>query len=478
MYVGILWHIIAKIVFVFGSYLLHFYLGKNLTVEEYGIIGTIITIINFNYLFFSNGARQTVSKTIAQNVYDFQDIIKKGCVIQTVIVLIVFIANFKGAAAIASLLGDKKLIQYIKYAAWMIPFTGIYFLCLGILNGFKLFVSEAIIAIAYPLLKLSVIIFVESGFFSPIEGTITGFLIAVIIIAIISLHQVYINKKLYIKKDRSVSYKNFLKTTLSYSVLFSVISLIMNSGTLILKSISQNNTLVGYYTGCTTFGQVPYFLLTAIYLVILPVITKNYNDNNLYKARQIMKEIFLMVLIMLLPIATIIAGFSSQILSSFYNNDYFIAANSMSILIVGTFCLGMTIIFNMIISSTNRKKFTTLLSVIILFAQLILCYFLTKNFSINGTSLSLTIVSIIAMSASYLYLAKLFGRVLERTHFLIILFNIFLFILIKLFSGYIMTNNLLVIILLCTIIYFAQLITLLLLLKIKLTDFLQIVLKK
>lgn len=280
MYVGILWHIIAKIVFVFGSYLLHFYLGKNLTVEEYGIIGTIITIINFNYLFFSNGARQTVSKTIAQNVYDFQDIIKKGCVIQTVIVLIVFIANFKGAAAIASLLGDKKLIQYIKYAAWMIPFTGIYFLCLGILNGFKLFVSEAIIAIAYPLLKLSVIIFVESGFFSPIEGTITGFLIAVIIIAIISLHQVYINKKLYIKKDRSVSYKNFLKTTLSYSVLFSVISLIMNSGTLILKSISQNNTLVGYYTGCTTFGQVPYFLLTAIYLVILPVITKNYNDNN------------------------------------------------------------------------------------------------------------------------------------------------------------------------------------------------------
>lgn len=191
-----------------------------------------------------------------------------------------------------------------------------------------------------------------------------------------------------------------------------------------------------------------------------------------------MKEIFLMVLIMLLPIATIIAGFSSQILSSFYNNDYFIAANSMSILIVGTFCLGMTIIFNMIISSTNRKKFTTLLSVIILFAQLILCYFLTKNFSINGTSLSLAIVSIIAMSTSYLYLTKLFGRVLERTHFLIILFNIFLFILIKLFSGYIMTNNLLVIILLCTIIYFAQLITLLLLLKIKLTDFLQIVLKK
>ncbi len=464
MFTGMIWHIIAKIVFVLGSYLLHFYLGQKLSVEEYGIVGTIITIINFDYLFFSNGARQAVSKTIAQNKYDVWDIIKKGSTVQIIIVFIIFVANFKGSTIIASLLGDHNLINYIKYVAYLIPFTGIYFLCLGILNGFRLFKSEAIIAIIYPILKLGVIIFVN--YFQPIEGTITGFLAAVIIIAIISLHQVYLNRKLYIKREETISYQEFLKTTLSYSILFSVVSVIMNCGILFLRHFSQNNTIVGYYTGCTTFGQVPYFLLTAIYLVTLPVITKYYNEANLSKVRQVIKDILLLVVVILLPVATIIAGYSGPILTTFYKNEFIFAANSLSILILGTFCLGITIILNMIISSTNQKKFNTILSLVMLSTQIILCYLLTKKYHINGPSISLFIVAFVSMSISYLYLKNILGKILERKHFLIILSNIILFYLTKLFSKYITSNSFLFTLLLCAITYIIHFIILMIFMKI------------
>lgn len=456
MYNGMLWHIIAKIVFVISSYLLHYFLGQQLSPAEYGIVGTLITIINFNYLFFSNGARQTVSKTIAQNKYDILDLIKKGSIFQTLVVFVIFIANFCGASLIAEMLGDSGLSKFIRQAAWMIPFTGIYFLCLGILNGFRLFISEAIIAITYPLLKLSVILFVGFHIFQPIEGTIAGFTFAVILIAAISMHQVFLNRHLHIKREKKLAYKEFLKTTISYSVLFSVISAIMNSGTLILKALSGQDTLVGYYTGCTTFGQVPYFLLTAIYLVILPVITKYYSEQDIIGANRTLKEIFQIVLLALLPVATIIAGFSKQILVSFYRKEYGMAANSLSILIWGTFFIGMTIIFNMIISSTNKKKFTTVISACMLVVQIMLCFILTKYFSINGTAWSLTIVSALSMIASYIYLTRLFGKIFDKKHYFIILFNTILFIILKIFSNYFVTQSLLFVIVVCGIIYIGQ----------------------
>ena len=478
MYNGMFWHVVAKVVFVVSSYLLHYFLGQWVEPAEYGIIGTLLTIINFDYLFFSNGARQTVSKTIAQNKYDVTNLIKMGILFQSAIVLVVFIVNFFGADLIANGLGDNSLSGYIRQVAWLIPFTGIYFLCLGILNGFRLFISEAIIAITYPLLKLSVLVFVGFHLFQPINGTIIGFLFAVALIALISMHQVYLNRSLYHKKGKKIAHMEFFKTTLSYSILFSVISAIMNSGTLILKALSGDNALVGYYTGCTTFGQVPYFLLTAIYLVILPIITQYYNNSDIRGANRTMKDIFLLVFMVLLPVATIISGLSKQILTSFYKEEYSIASSSLSILIWGTFFVGMTIIFNMIISSTNRKRFTTLMSVFILFAQIILCFVLTKYFSIDGTSMSLTIVSGLSMVLSYIYMTKIFGSIFDKKHYFIIIFNAAIFIMLKVISRIFNIHNLVFVIFLCGIIYIAQLAATILILRIRIQDLIKIVNKK
>ena len=58
MYIGIILHLLSKISFVIGSYTMHFFLGRFLPEAEYGIVGTIITIMNFEYIFFTDGVRQ------------------------------------------------------------------------------------------------------------------------------------------------------------------------------------------------------------------------------------------------------------------------------------------------------------------------------------------------------------------------------------------------------------------------------------
>ena len=50
MYLGIILHLLSKISFVAGSYAMHFFLGQYLPEAAYGIVGTIITIMNFEYI--------------------------------------------------------------------------------------------------------------------------------------------------------------------------------------------------------------------------------------------------------------------------------------------------------------------------------------------------------------------------------------------------------------------------------------------
>ena len=164
MYVGIIFHLLSKISFVAGSYAMHFFLGRYLPEAEYGIVGTILTIMNFEYIFFTDGVRQGMAKAISMQKYEEKALIRTGLLFQMGIVLVFFAGTYLGAPLIAGALGDMGLTPYIRNLAFLLPFTGLYSLMLGILNGHKCFRAEAGAGILYPILKLSVIPMVLFGF--------------------------------------------------------------------------------------------------------------------------------------------------------------------------------------------------------------------------------------------------------------------------------------------------------------------------
>jgi hypothetical protein len=84
--------------------LMHYFLGKNLTSAEYGIVGTIITIINFGYLFLNNGVRQAVSKEISLNVFNTADDIHVNYISEDEI-----ISNIQEAGGCGIIYSEKAL---------------------------------------------------------------------------------------------------------------------------------------------------------------------------------------------------------------------------------------------------------------------------------------------------------------------------------------------------------------------------------
>jgi O-antigen/teichoic acid export membrane protein len=182
---GLFLHSAAKVIFVLCTYIIHLYLGKTLSSSEYGVIGVVLSVITLNYNFLSNGARQSVAKNLALKVYDERDLVNKSIITQGIISIILMLLNWALAGTMAQYLNASSMAYYIKVSALMIPFTGFYFIFVGIVNGLKLFVTEAAIVSIYPILRVTVIPYVKFVFSDSALGTVAGFFTAAFICCII-----------------------------------------------------------------------------------------------------------------------------------------------------------------------------------------------------------------------------------------------------------------------------------------------------
>ena len=453
IYKGVFLHIIAKLTFILCSYLMHFFLGRTLSPEMYGIVGFVITILNFDYLFLNNGVRQAVSHSLSTGKYNSTDVIKKGLIYQVAVVTVIFIANFFGADLISILLKDAELKRYIQLAAFIIPFTGLYFTLLGVFNGNKLFVIEASLATGYSILRLLVIPFVAFFFKNPIIGTEIGFFVDALLVCIFSVALIFKKHLFQNEKKPKIDHKTYIGSALGFFTLFSITTVIMNSGTVILKAVSGNNTLVGYYTGVFTFAQVPYFLLSAFFLVILPVVSNFIASGEKEKSVIVIRDFMTVIMTVILPIVVIIAATSNNLLGVFYKPEYTLGGMSLSFSIWGIFFLGMTLVFSMIISGANKRTFTVVLSASMLLTYMCFCIILTHMYSLTGTGIASFATCIITMFISAIYASKHIGIFWNKRHTSAVIINVVVFMLIKILSSLYYVNNMIILFTIYTILY-------------------------
>lgn len=453
MYTGIILHILNKAAFVIGSYAMHFFLGRYLSEAQYGMVGTIITIINFEYIFFTDGVRQGMSRSISSLRYDEKHLIRVGLGFQLALIAVFFAGTCFGAPLIAGMLGDMDMVPYIRGVAFLLPFTGIYSLALGILNGHKDFKAEAGIGMIYPVLKLSVIPFVMFVFHDAVFGMEAGFLFAGVLIMVISVIQVLKKRSAFYTFYEKIKVREYVLVAMNYLLLFCVSTVIMNLDTLILKSVSGNNTLVGYYTGVASFAKIPYFLLTAFYTVALPLITRHYEAGEIREASEEIGSLLDLILALILPAVTVISAAAGHVLALFYKPSYRAGGNALSLLIFGTSFLGMALVFAMILSAASRKKIIAWISAGMLVLEIILCPMLTSVLSLTGTALATFVTAGAGMLVSAYFTASVYGNFWQKKHTQVLLMNLAAYALFFVLFRYLQFTNFFILVAFCGVCY-------------------------
>lgn len=470
MYKGIILHTLAKVVFILSSYTIHFFLGKILDAETYGTVGTIITIINFGYLFLNNGVRQAVSKEISKKSFNTSDIVKKAIVIQLGIALIAMVVIWLVSAPLSISFGNASLTSYIRMTAAIIPFMGLYFVMLGIFNGLQQFTVETKILTVYPLLKLFIVPFVYFGD-NAIFDVEVGFLVSAIIIFCLCAYKLC---QIRVVADgttkEKIDWRFFAKSSLNFSSIFVAASIIMNVDTLIVKMTQSNHSNVGYYTGAVNFAKVPYYLLNAIFLVMLPVITAYYNQGKIEKVRTAIKNIFVSISALVFPIVTIISASAHDLLILFYREEYAMAGSALMLLIFGTFFLGMTILVNMLIAAVSKNKFCFFMSLFMLGVEIVTCCLGSIFWSITGAALACLVTCFVAFILSIAFLYKKIGNVASSKMLINVLISTILSEAFHFVLQYIQVSNLIMLVVLYAGVYFIHLIVMMALKTFSLSD--------
>lgn len=410
---GILLHVIAKVVFVLVAYGIHMYLGKTLTPAAYGTIGVIMSIISVNYNFLSNGARQAASHLIASQKYNDKQIVKLAYRYQMVIALVLTALNFFGANFIAYVLNAPELAPYIRLTSLVIPFTAGYFISVGICNGMRLFVVEALIVTVYPLMRLSIIPYVRFVFADSASGTVCGFLTAAAVGCVLGGVSV---ARIYGKLNDSrqnVSDSVFLRQILEFVSFFLCVTIILNMDMLFVNGLVTDADAVGFYTGATNFAKVSYYLLSAIYLIALPVITRRYNSEDYVGCSKIMRNLLYIILIFILPIVSIAAPTAGNLLTVFYTEKYRAAHMAALVLIIAQFVLGMFVIINIFICSTVNKIFSVVVAMGVVICDAVLCLMLIPRISILGAACATLISTIAGVAISYIKLRAHFKKIMD-----------------------------------------------------------------
>ncbi|KAA8816074.1 hypothetical protein CSQ85_12155 [Bifidobacterium rousetti] len=445
---GLVLNLISNIVFFVSGYALHFFLGNTMPPAAYGVVGTIITVLDFEYMFVSNGARQSVASEISRRRYDFRDVVGKTLAFQLIVVAFFFCVNFLGAPLFGIVLNDASLDRYFRVAAFLVVVNGLQTVLLGVNDGLQRFGTSALLSTFYPIAKLGVIPLIILVFRDdPVIGVEIGFLLAVVLTILLGCALLFARRgELREQQEQRtlqaldagrraperIPFRYVATHTLSFSFFFIMVSLVLSVDTLIVKAVVEPASMAGYYTGAMNFGKIAYYLLQAFSTIILPVVAKLVGEGRRDEAVSRTADLLLVAFVFILPICAVVSASSADLLAAFYGPSFDVASTALSCLSFSNFFMGITVILNMVLNSFGSSRFSDVLSIVSLVVVIPVFIVAARLFGITGIAVASVTCTGLAMLVTFLRVRQKVGRVMLRRTWIVLGANVALWLVVRL----------------------------------------------
>jgi len=334
------------------AFLFHFYMGRKLGPADYGILGTILSLVYLLGVSFN-----TIQTSIAKFVSKFKtkkeyskvsyllNASIKKVFLYSLIVTFIFIAVSK---PIASFLNITTL-PLILISPFII-FISLTAINRGVLQGLQKFKGLSLTLITEGVVKFfGGILLVAIGW--KVNGAILAIVLSYIFsffIGFLPLNKIQGYKKRKFKTKQIYSY--------SLPVLVMLVSLTAyNSVDLILVKHFFSNIEAGYYTAISLIGKILFFGSISISQVMFPKVSELYEAKKPH--RHMLYKSFLIVLLFTLPLILFYFLFPSFIVNILYGSEYLSITNLIGwfAISVGLFCLVYIMAFYNV--SINRHGF-------------------------------------------------------------------------------------------------------------------------
>jgi len=386
-----LYMFIGNFILYFLSYIFQFYLGHTFNPEDFGIIGTLFSILTIISLLFYSvqiSITQIISKTKPQKTKNLFNQITKHSLI---------IGSFMGIIILAI---SPILSSFLKINIYFFVIIAIATLLLmlqmssrGILQGLEKF---KLLSINYSYEGLFRLIF--GVFFVVLGFEINGVLGALLASYFLSFIMVYFTLK---KKDEN---KNPISAKEIYSVIpYNLTALLFLNllGTidLILARHYLSPLDTGYYVAISTLGKIIPSLSITIGLVLISKSIKK--KNNL----KLLTQSLLFSIIVSLPFILVFFFFPKLIINLSFGQNYLEAGKYLGIFSINATIYSLLIIITYFLIS-QKRKYLIYITILALFIEVFFISIFHSNILQIIISMLFTILALFITFLSIIFFSK------------------------------------------------------------------------
>lgn len=410
---GIFLLTVAGFIVILAGYLIQTVLGRVLGPANYGLFTAINALISVTSVITTAGVPIAVSKYVSEMEakemrHESRTILKKGLLLELLLVLPVFLFYILAAGWLAKGIGDPNAAILIRIAAVGVIFSAMYGVFDNFLNGMKKFGRQTIEIVSINIGKMAAIPFVllsygvAGAFVGYVLGGLVGMLVAAVFCILLARE---IGKERH-TGEKTIGYGRLINFAVPVLVMTLLFNNIYNLDILAVKVLSKSDEITGYYSAAAMIARVPLYLFAGLAAVLLPSLSGTISTGMKEATQKYLRNAIRYVPMILLPMALAVALTSSSLVSLIYTNTYVTAGPTLGVLFFGMILVVFLQLLSTVINAEGKSWEITKIMAVAIAVLISLSILLIPIIGMIGAAIGVTISAAVGILLAGNYVSK------------------------------------------------------------------------
>jgi O-antigen/teichoic acid export membrane protein len=344
----------AKVFFMLSGFIQQVGLARLVTASALGAFGAVNSAISMVNNTVVQATIQSVSKFAAEDDQRAPAVTRAALRIQLVFGLVLGLAFFLGAPAIASFVKAASYVPYFRIAAAIPCLYAIYAVFIGSVNGRRRFRTQAGFDMTFSTAK-TVLLLGGAAFFG-VGGAFAGFALAALFIVVVAIRVV--------GAPRPAGPPFPVKTLLAYMLAIGGYNLFLNVELLYDQPLLHRfagqidplraGEIAGHYQALRTLALLPYQALLVVTFVIFPLVSRSTFAADRAATRAYVTQTLRYALILATGMGVALGARPEALIRILFPPAYADGAAALPILVVGECCLALLAVSCAILNAAGR----------------------------------------------------------------------------------------------------------------------------
>ena len=339
----------AEFFFYVSGYVVHMGAGRMLGPQEYGRYGLVITITLLVANLIGSGIPiamgKILSEAAAKNLALIPSIRRKSAQAQTLFIGVVTGVYLLIAPLLASLVSDRSLTSLFLFSAFIIPCYALDSYYFYYYSGIKRFGVQSTLKFLRSFLRVTIILALTYLFH--LKGIIAGYIFVPLLVFVVA---VFLDRKSRVIKENEMPESSFhprqlIALGLPVTIFLVLFELLMSFDLYLLKAITHDDHMAGWYNAALTLARTPTFLFYALTLILLPTIAESVSQENKERTKHLILSALRFMIMLTVPVTILFITYRESILTLFFGESFRGAASFFPALLIGTSAFAFLYVF-------------------------------------------------------------------------------------------------------------------------------------